>query len=71
MGGGRHRILTERRDQVNRQSLKIAGPPNPRCGITGSPNQPHLSAFPDQSPLHGNCNCMLWNPKLRGRSEDH
>eukprot|EP00985_Skeletonema_marinoi_P018969 scaffold10731_cov174-Skeletonema_marinoi.AAC.3 len=70
MGGGRHRILTERRDQVLGR-MKVAGPPNPRCGITGSPNQPHLSAFPTPINLHLHGNCMLWNPKLRGRSEDH
>ncbi len=49
--------------------LHIRGPLHPPKGITRSPAHPQLSAFlPINLHLYGNC--VLWNPKLRVRSED-
>ena len=46
--------------------MKMAGPPNPPKGITGSPNEPHLSDNALQINLYLYGNCKLWNPKPKG-----
>ena len=49
--------------------LQPRSPLHPPKGITRSPAQLQLSAFlPINLHLYGNC--VLWNPKLRVRSED-